>query len=259
MPEVFVFDGTLDGLMCAVRAAIEADPAPESIASALEFEESLFATKVLIEKDHTAADEMTDDIVKKISPLALHRVLYSFLSDSPGAANAVCEYVRYGLEIGASIDDHVCDDRVMPVHKLSYKVSCEKHRLLGMLRFQKVEGDIFYAPIEPDHNVVGLLSPHFAKRMPDQSWIIHDRRRGIASIHDKKGWTVAELTADREPEFAEGEERYQELWRAFYKSIAIASRTNPRLRKAFMPVRYWKYLTELRDEPGAIAPGRKRS
>lgn len=258
MSEIFVFDGSLDGLMCALRAALSAGSAPDAIAAAQEFEDSLFAAKVVIENDRATADEMTDAIVRKISPAALHRVLYAFLSDSPGAADAILEYVRFGLKIGPRVNDHLCDRRVMPVHRLYSKVLCEKHRLLGMLRFQKLEGDVFYARIEPDHNVVGLLSPHFARRMPALRWIIHDPGRGIASVHDAGRWTVAEISIDREPGLAEGEERYQELWRTFYRSIAIETRTNPRLRKSFMPVRYWKYLTELHDDPAALNYKRKR-
>ncbi|HNX60154.1 MAG TPA: DUF4130 domain-containing protein, partial [Spirochaetota bacterium] len=40
------------------------------------------------------------------------------------------------------------------------------------------------------------------------------------------------------------EKEYRAMWRHYYREIAIPERTNPRCQKNFMPVRYWKYLTE---------------
>jgi probable DNA metabolism protein len=42
------------------------------------------------------------------------------------------------------------------------------------------------------------------------------------------------------------EKEYQDLWKKYFETIAIKERTNPRCQKNFMPVRYWKNLTELR-------------
>lgn len=41
------------------------------------------------------------------------------------------------------------------------------------------------------------------------------------------------------------ERLFQDLWRAYVKSTAIMERLNPRKQRQDMPVRYWKYLTEM--------------
>ncbi len=38
---------------------------------------------------------------------------------------------------------------------------------------------------------------------------------------------------------------FQSLWRTYFKSTAIMERLNPRKQRQDMPVRYWKYLTEM--------------
>jgi probable DNA metabolism protein len=43
---------------------------------------------------------------------------------------------------------------------------------------------------------------------------------------------------------AEDEKLFQEMWKTYFKSIAIKERINPKLHKQNMPVRYWKHLTE---------------
>ena len=40
------------------------------------------------------------------------------------------------------------------------------------------------------------------------------------------------------------EERYRELWKSFYDTIAIKERYNPRCRMTMMPKRYWGHMTE---------------
>jgi hypothetical protein len=35
------------------------------------------------------------------------------------------------------------------------------------------------------------------------------------------------------------------LWRSYYDTIAIRERLNPKKQRQDMPVKYWKYLTEM--------------
>lgn len=51
--------------------------------------------------------------------------------------------------------------------------------------------------------------------------------------------------------FSRDELDWQKLWNVYFKSIEIRERSNPRLQRQHLPVRYWKYLTEEigRDRP----------
>ena len=46
------------------------------------------------------------------------------------------------------------------------------------------------------------------------------------------------------PNFSENERKYQELWTAFFKTIAIKERSNSRLQMQYMPKKYWQDLIE---------------
>ena len=89
-----------------------------------------------------------------------------------------------------------------------------------------------------------MLAPHFVRRLPDQDWIIHDRKRMLAAIYNREEWVLTELDSLPEPKITEEEKYYQALWQSFYKNVAIESRKNPRLQAQFMPRRYWDYLIE---------------
>ena len=41
----------------------------------------------------------------------------------------------------------------------------------------------------------------------------------------------------------------QYAWKTFYDTLSIDSRYNPELRRNFMPKRFWKNLTEIKEMP----------
>ena len=43
------------------------------------------------------------------------------------------------------------------------------------------------------------------------------------------------------------ERLFQQMWKTYFKAIAIKERMNPRKQRQDMPVRFWKYLVEKQD------------
>jgi probable DNA metabolism protein len=117
--------------------------------------------------------------------------------------------------------------------------------MLGFVRFKSID-TMFYSSIEPDHNILGLIASHFAERLPNENWIIHDLKRDTAIFYNKKEWIIADFNKELSNNFIIKEETeiYENLWKDFFETIAISNRINPRLQKRMMPVRYWKHLTE---------------
>lgn len=243
----YIYDGSFEGMLTAVYEAYYRPEKPEKILRQDSIQQSIFASCISIITDEEKAEKVYFSIKEKISPMALRNVFYAFLSEED-AATRIYQYLRLGWRVGKRIDDYHAEDRVLRLHQLSQKVSREVHRMLGLLRFQKIEGDIYYAEIEPDHNITALLAPHFARRMADQNWIIHDVKRDIAALYNKERWIMTEGQLQGEFALDEEEIQYQDLWKKYFKTIAIKSRKNPRLQKAFMPKRYWKHLVELKGK-----------
>ena len=40
------------------------------------------------------------------------------------------------------------------------------------------------------------------------------------------------------------EKLFQQMWKTYFKSIAIKERLNPKLHRQHMPARFWKYMPE---------------
>lgn len=245
----YTYDGSFEGLLTAVYEAYYRREAPEYILARAEIEESiegsLFVEQVHIPTDLTKSEKVYASIRDKISSQALHHVCYAFLSEMPGMEMNIFHYLKLGWKVGGKVDMHLADERVHRLHRLSMKVRTERHRMLGLIRFRLLSGNIFYAPIEPDYHIVPLVAPHFARRMADQNWVIHDIGRGIAALYNQKEWIMTDLENQQELAFVGDEENYQELWKGYFKSMAIQGRINPKLQRRFMPARYWSHLVEM--------------
>ena len=121
------------------------------------------------------------------------------------------------------------------------------------VRFQKTADEIYYASYDPKYNVLPLVIHHFEKRFADQKWIIYDTRRDYGFYYDLKSTSeirftesaVDQTTGLIDKDIMDKDEAFfQELWKAYFKSMSIKERLNPRLHMQLLPKRFWKYLIE---------------
>lgn len=240
----YVYDGSFEGMLTAIFEAYYRKEEPVDILPEQGLQQNLLAQYVTIKTDSVKSDRVYASIWKKISQDALKNVYHAYLSEEPDAGTLIYRYLKLGWKMGGRVDLHLSDDTVFKVMDINRKLEFEVHRLMGFVRFRQVEGGIFYSAISPDNNVVELLAPHFAQRLSDQKWIIHDVKRELAALYNKKTWMMSEFSAEDIPGATEEESKYAGLWKEFFNTLAIPSRNNPKLQRQLLPRRYWEHLTE---------------
>ena len=245
---VYIYDGTFPGLLTAIYEAFYQKEKPGQILREWDYGQNLFSQPVYITTNNDKADKVSEAIKKKISFRALIYVYYAYLSEDDNAGTMAYDYLKLGFKMGKYVDGNHSDSTVSKLHEISKKVGREKHRMLGLIRFKLLKKDIFYASMEPDHNIVTLVAPHFAKRMSDQDWIIHDVKRNTAVVYNQEEWVLTELDSNQALPLGEEECLYQKVWKTYFDKIAIKERKNLKLQKGFMPVRYWKHLVEFEGD-----------
>lgn len=248
MELIYIYDGTFEGYMTAVYDSYYSQAKPSKIVSMDDYEPSLIDNIINIVSDSIKSDKVYSGIRNKISQNALMNVYHVFLSGIKNSDTLLYEYIKLGFKLGKEVDMHLHNDTVLNIHKISRKVSLEKHRMLGFVRFTKLLNDIYYSAISPDHNILSLIAPHFAERLQDQKWIIHDLRREIAVVYNAKEWVISAMPKDYIDikKMIEDTEHYENLWKNYFTNIAIKERTNPKLQKLMMPVRYRAHLIEFK-------------
>ena len=247
MPAVYVHDGTFQGLLSVIQILRERGEEPEDIrGDGTALQESLLAETVHVATEAGRVEMICSDICTMISPRALRHSLYAFLSETEGAGYRIYRYLRLGWESGADLDARLGDERVHAIHRMSRCTGREAYRMRGFLRFRQLEDGLYYAPMHTQCDVLCLVAPYFLSRMGDQDWMIHDLVREQAALC-RQGELSLSAVPGFDPSMTEEEGFYQDLWRDYFKTIAITQRKNPRLQMSCMPQKYWKILVE---QPG---------
>lgn len=239
----YIYDGSFEGFLTVIYACYY-EKIPEAIEAESSYNINMLYQDKFIETDIIKSDKVYKAILEKISEDTLVHVYRAFLSEVKDIELKLFRYIQLGFKMGSKVNDFLSNEYVSEVQKYAGRVAFEVHRFLGLVRFQEFKG-ILYAAIEPTYNILELLGNHFKARLSNEKWIIHDVKRKIGMVYDNGELILRDLEFEKLESNEQEELFYQNLWRAFYKSIAIEERTNKRAQMQHMPKKYWSNLTEL--------------
>lgn len=255
--QVYVFDNTLDGLLTAVFDSFFLHQ--QQVTLLAEGEQlPLFGDEPhQVVTDSEKAERVWKGLEKNLSKDGLHMITISWLSEERALNqplfNFICKVFLLkvkGLERNAS------DEDVLTVRNTCRRVLHEQLRMKQFIRFQKAKDGTYLGVVSPDHNVLPLITDHFADRFNDQPWLIYDAKRHYGYYYD--GQSAMRVTFEDEASvpfdladgklsgevLSENDKIFQDLWRTYFKAICIKERMNPKKQLSDMPRRYWKYMTE---------------
>ncbi|NLK28796.1 MAG: DNA metabolism protein [Clostridiales bacterium] len=211
----------------------------------------LFSEYFMVETDLTLVTKVSRSIKEKISDEAYQMVYRVGISNYKGKADLIYRFLIFGFSVGPKILGHLSNEIVGQIYKINRYVSNEVHHMHGFIRFSEQENRILVSVIHPKNNILALIAPHFADRLPEERFIIIDGNRKIAVLHlPGKSWVLIGLPNYSEAsyyQYSSKEEEYQDLWKAFFENIAIKERTNFNLQRNNLPLRFRKDMTEFQS------------
>ena len=238
------FDGSLEGFLCIVYAYFYDGIKPTTIQSEGDYQQSLEAEEYYIPTDIQKAQRVQRGIRDKISAEAEYSLHYAFLAEGEERFMDMFHYTLLGFKLGAEVDSHLQQDYVLGVHKRARYVGREAHLLTGFCRFSETKQGVFYCPVSPVNKVLTILADHFADRMMNQAWIIHDTKRHMAAVYDGKQYLIGEVPKTLNIELGDREEQIKNLWQTFFRSVTIKERINKNLQRNLLPLHFRKHMTE---------------
>lgn len=252
---IFLYDGTFEGFLSAV---FDAFLVKEEVVIGKKngFQRQFFAETREVETSPEKAERVASKLLEICGNRGFTAIVYIFLSEEEYCETYDFYLIKAALKNGKRAFSCFQDEKIARAMMMRKKVSREYDKMLGLLRFSELSSGIFYAPMEPDFNLMPLLVPHFYERLSGTKWMIHDLKRGTAVYHaDGKTENVEfidEMTSHLNMETlfgkSETEDSFEKMWKNYFKIIAIESRINPKLQLRFVPERYWKHLTERKNE-----------
>ncbi|GHU63528.1 DNA metabolism protein [Bacteroidia bacterium] len=248
----FIYDKTFEGLLTCVFDAFFRKEFPQRIVGE-NVQLPLFSESFRVITDDTKSERVLNALRKKISKSALQMLFVTYLSELEGIEIILFRYIQKALTSETSIEMNFADADVLELSKVYKKVTREEENIRQFVRFQKTADGMFFAVMEPVHNVLPLTAKFFKTRYADQQWIIYDIRRKYGLFYDLntvetvhfERLDISPETGKLSPEkLDEYELAFQNMWKDYLKAVTIHQRRNLKLQKQHLPVRFWKYLTE---------------
>lgn len=252
----YLLDGTYTGFLSGVFESFERKewdvyPVLKEASTGDFFQES----REII-SDSEKSRRVYDGLKKKLGASKAMDFFRVYLSEDMKAWCASYRIIRQIFTTGENVLQNYGNPDVLYFAQTLKKVSRERHRMKAFIRFQKSSDGLFFAVVEPDFNVLPLITDFFRNRYADQRWLIYDVKRKYGLMYDIQSITEVYLTPEEKDMLSvrteaisldERDESFQRLWQQYYKSTNIESRKNMKLHLQYVPKRYWKYLPEKYD------------
>ncbi|WP_425615398.1 UdgX family uracil-DNA binding protein [Anatilimnocola sp. NA78] len=134
------------------------------------------------------------------------------------------------------------DGDIYQLTQMNKAIKRDIHKMHAFVRFRKIEvsgEEVFVAWHRPDHRIVRLATPFFARRFSTMTW-------SILTPDESAHWDQQSLSfGDGVPASeAPQQDALEELWQTYYANIFNPARVNVAQMKKEMPVRHWPTLPE---------------
>ena len=241
---IFSYDGSFEGFLSSVFDSFSMKTIPADIVIADDIEPSLLKIHD-VETNFEHAKRVETGIEKKLGETVLGMVKRSFLFDGEGKESAILRFIWKAFSEGKSAGGKIGDEDVNRIYKMCVAVNNEAERFRQFTRFSDSNGALV-AVIHPKHFVLPLIKSFFCARIKNEHFMIFDAEHGAALIHTPGKTAIIPVENLELPETEDS--FYSDLWKTYYRRIAIASRYNPTCRRNHMPKRFWQYLPEVQEE-----------
>ena len=240
----YIYDGTWEDLLKVISWLFKEKRKPFQI-----IEETQYENNLLTPPFKPVINIKTLTLKKYISKEVLKISYYVFLSNEKDKELIIYYFLLNSLKYQKNVlymRNLKCVNKALTI---SNRVSREAHKWKGFLRFKEMQNNIFFAEFNADNNILGILANHFKKRLPKEKWVIKDEKRDILCLYDQKNCYFLEGKEIKLDLNINNEEKnMEELWKSFFKTIAIKERVNKKCQQNFMPKKYWPNILEMEDE-----------
>ena len=239
---ILVYDGSFEGFLSLVYEVYYKKLKPTKIYKTLP-NEIIFEEILEIQTSEENSTKVLKAIKTKFPKPIVEKILNIFMCDSRAFEVALLEFIIIGFKDTKQLFN-INNSSVFYLSNLEKELFKNVHKMYAFVRFEDLDDDTLYAKLECKFNVVYFLAKHFLKRFNNQNFIIHDINRKIAFIKTKDDYSIQEVAFFDEPNYSTNEEKFQKLWKRFFKGVTIEERINPKLQQQLVPLIYRTYMSE---------------
>lgn len=239
---VLLYDGTFEGFLSLVYEVYYEKLHVSTILKKMP-ESLVFERLHEIFTDETKAQKVLHALQKRLNQAQQKTIFHVLLCDTKSYEMALLDYIKIGFKNPKALGN-INNPSLFYIQCLEKELVSLVHKMYGFTRFETLEDGSLYARIETKFNVLPFLGEHFAKRLGNFSFIIHDIKRSLAFVKTDSAQEIRTVESSQTPTYSEEEERFKALWKTFFHATAIENRHNPKLQRNFVPLLYRTYMSE---------------
>lgn len=249
---IYRCDGETDGILTAISMAIDAEDSPldtkiECVSEDEPVNYELFSEYIDVKTDAETAAAFVEKMYAVSYEMA-ESVLFACLHTAPDRADKSFRFIKKIIFNGPKAINKLQDPDIRRIFELRRFAANEVHHFKGFLRFSETPEHILLAGYEPRADITSILLEHFRDRFPCEKIVIVDLLRDKAGFYapgkpcfmtkaGDKLLAAAAACAGEKSDFAS-------LWRDYVDNIAIVERTNLKLQRNNMRLRFRSNMTE---------------
>ena len=239
---ILVYDGSFEGFLSLVYEVYYKKLKVIKIYKTLP-NEIIFEEILEVSTDDEKCQKVLKAIKAKFPKQILEKILNIFMCDTREFELELLEYIKIGFKDIEQLHN-INNSSVFYLNNLEKELFKNVHKMYAFVRFQELEDSTLYAKLECKFNVIYFLAKHFLKRFNNQNFIIHDINRKLAFIKIEENYSIQDVAFFDEPIYSSNEEKFQKLWKRFFKGVTIEERLNLKLQQQLVPLIYRTYMSE---------------
>ena len=239
---ILVYDGSFEGFLSLVYEVYYKKLKVIKIYKTLP-NEIIFEEILEVSTDDEKCQKVLKAIKSKFPKQILEKILNIFMCDTREFELELLEYIKIGFKDVKQLHN-INNSSVFYLNNLEKELFKNVHKMYAFVRFQELEDNTLYAKLECKFNVIYFLAKHFLKRFNNQNFIIHDINRKVAFVKIEENYSIQDVAFFDEPIYSSNEEKFQKLWKRFFKGVTIEERLNLKLQQQLVPLIYRTYMSE---------------
>ena len=262
MTTIFWCEDSLDGILTGIYDAWDSRLGHKNIQLSSEScgEILLFHEYIPVNPDLEKSQKVSKTLIRRLGMSFFEVICKCAMADgncrklTMDKANAVYQAIVMALALpeGAKVLEYLAEPCISCIFELCRQTNNEAHYMIEFLRFAELENGVLFSMIHPKNNVLPIVAEHFTDRFPLENFLLYDAVHQIAAVHKaQKRYMIVdanELNLDIIKRYSQEEQEYRRLWTAFFDTIAIDERINPKLQSQNIPKRYWRDTVELKSK-----------
>jgi len=239
---ILIYDNSFEGFLSLVYDVFYQKLKPLKIHKKLP-NEMIFEEIHFIKTNEEKYTKVLKAIKSNFSKQSIEKILNIFMCDSKNFEIHLLEYIILGFKSKKELLN-INNSCVFYLTNLEKELFKNVHKMYAFIRFEELEDCSLYGKLECKFNVVYFLAKHFLKRFNNQNFIIHDINRKLAFIKIDNNFSIQEVSDFEDPNYSQNEEKFQKLWKSFFKGVTIKERINLKLQQNQVPLIYRTYMSE---------------